>query len=119
MQYYRIADNSLETDDIKLDNLQHSISFLEELSSPNNVSILHLNVQSLRNKLSEIEILLNELSFQFVCMNEQWLHPYEIDLYTPNNYTLLTYFCRDKSIGGDVAISRHPELQQEDKSNTT
>jgi hypothetical protein len=67
------------------------------------ISVLHFNTQSLRNKLGELEVILQDIPAQFLCINEHWLSKSEIHMYSPKNYRLINYFCRDNNYGG-VAI---------------
>lgn len=68
------------------------------------VNILHLNVQSIRNKLDELNMFLSVLPVQILCLNEHWLHQSEINLYVPSNYILIDIFCRNVRNYGGVAI---------------
>ena len=45
-------------------------------------SIFHLNVQSIRNKVDEVEVVLHNIeeSYDVLCFTEHWLTNYELDL---------------------------------------
>lgn len=66
--------------------------------------IAHMNIQSLRNKMSELEVLLDELPCHIVSLNEHWLNESEISLYVPTSYKLLSYYCRGETGYGGVSL---------------
>ena len=68
------------------------------------ILLLHLNLQSIRNKLSELDIFLDEFPCHILCVNEHWLSKDEINLYIPANYKLATIYCRKTLSHGGVAI---------------
>lgn len=70
----------------------------------NSLLILHHNVQSIRNKISEIEIFLNRSPCHIFCVNEHWLYNDESTLYIPEGYELASIYCRSKITHGGVAI---------------
>jgi len=55
----------------------------------------HINVQSIRNKISSLELFLDKFRCSIVTINEHWLHYDESMLYIPAGYTLASIFCRD------------------------
>lgn len=81
-------------------------------SSRSNVglTILHLNVQSLRSKQSMLPVVLQACSADVICLSEHWLHPLEnisIDGYKP-----VTSFCRKKMRGrGGVIIYLKSDME--------
>ena len=95
-------------------SLNHCISHLEKTKydcckNRSVITLLHLNAQSLRNKLGEIELILHELPVQILMLNEHWLNIGEVNMYTPSNYRLVNYFCiKDKNYGG-VSIFLHKD----------
>lgn len=54
----------------------------------------HLNVQSLRNKLDELELWLNKFPYDVITINEHWLTLEETSLYVPIGYLHASSYCR-------------------------
>jgi hypothetical protein len=73
------------------------------------VSIIHYNLRSIRNKITELEEVLIQKPVHILCINEHWLHQEEIDLYVPNDYILLHSYCRESGYGG-VAVYLRKDL---------
>lgn len=67
-------------------------------------TLLHLNCRSIRNKVLEIELLLEEQKPQIVCFTEHWLSESELQIYTFPNYNLISYFSRSELKGGGTAL---------------
>lgn len=65
-------------------------------------SLFHLNVRSIRNKISHLECLLHELKLpSIVCTSEHWLSDDEVTQYSlNNNYRLINSFCKSNLRGG-------------------
>ena len=72
----------------------------------NNISLMHQNFQSLRNKKYELEIMLNnELQdVDVLCCTEHWLKENEITSYQIENFQLASSFCRTTYNNGGTAI---------------
>jgi hypothetical protein len=68
------------------------------------LTMFHVNIRSLRYKLQELEIVLDELKCNIISINEHWLMESELELYIPDGYKLLTYYCRPDSGYGGVAV---------------
>lgn len=65
------------------------------------LTILHHNIQSVRNKTLEIEVFLNELSqngidINLICFTEHWLNLNEVEYFSINNNVVINHFCRDQ-----------------------
>lgn len=73
-------------------------------NSAKGVSVLHINVQSLRNKFLESDIYFNEVSPDIIVVSEHWLIKTEVNMYIFNNYQLVNYFCREACKGGGVIM---------------
>jgi hypothetical protein len=43
--------------------------------------------------------------------SESWSTPIDVNLYVPDNYTLISYYCRTNSIRGGVSIHYKSDLQ--------
>lgn len=69
-----------------------------------NFGILHLNIQSIRNKTSELEIFLKDHSYNFLLINEHWCTDDEINYVSINNFNLISKHCRTTLAHGGVAI---------------
>jgi hypothetical protein len=92
-----------------------SIGFHSELQAtqPHGLSFLHINVQSIRKKINQLEVILNDFPVHILCVNEHWLSAQEMDLYVPTNYYLANYLCRSDSPHGGVAIYLRQNLKFE------
>lgn len=72
-----------------------------------NVSLLHYNIQGIRNKLPELEIYLtsNNLKPDIILISEHWLRQDNINLLrTFPNYKLSGYFAREQEDRGGSSI---------------
>ena len=67
-------------------------------------SIFHLNINSLRNKIDEFNIIINDVKPEVVCLTEHHLVEDEIFLYKLDGYSLVSYYCRNTCKDGGVAI---------------
>jgi hypothetical protein len=79
----------------------------------NNLLFLHINVQSLKNKLDELQYWLELSKCSILSINEHWLKDSEIELCIPSNYILVGKFCRSKKEHGGSAIYIRKELELE------
>ena len=61
-------------------------------------------MQSLSNKIDEINLFLNEINFDVICFSEHWLDDDKIKLVNLNDYKLGSFFYRDINRHGGVAI---------------
>ena len=68
------------------------------------VTILHLNIRSLRNKVGELEVLLAKNDPDVIVLCEHWLCDSEILFVKLSNYVLAAKFCRSIVHGGGVCI---------------
>lgn len=70
----------------------------------NNLNILYFNIQSLRNKLSQLEVLIKSYNCPIHCviLTEIWLNRSENPFYNLPNYT--SYFSNRENSYGGVAI---------------
>lgn len=67
-------------------------------------SLLHINVQSISNKIDLLHIFLLEHNFDVLCISEHWLTSENIKLFNIKNYQLTSSFCREGNSHGGVAI---------------
>lgn len=68
------------------------------------LNLLHLNIQCIRNKVLELEVLLNAEKFQIVCLNEHWLSADEMASLKIEGYKFVSFFCRSEKKHGGVGI---------------
>lgn len=66
--------------------------------------IFHQNIQCLRNKIEEIELLLDAQGIDIACFSEHWLKEDEYSTIQIRNYHLCSIFCRKNFKNGGVAI---------------
>lgn len=60
-----------------------------------NFIISFINIQSLRGKVPQFEVILKDMPSDVLCINEHWLSEQEVSLYTPENYILASSYCRN------------------------
>lgn len=58
------------------------------------LNLLHLNIQCIRNKTLELEVLLKTNNFHIICLNEHWLSSDEITYLKIEGYKFVSFFCR-------------------------
>lgn len=66
--------------------------------------IVHQNVQSLSNKISNIELFLNEVKCDVFCVTEHWCKEDQIPSINLEGYILVNKYCRHFKNHGGVAI---------------
>lgn len=68
--------------------------------------MLHVKIHSIRNKICEIESFLNVCNpvYDKICFSEHWQSKAEIEVLHITGYCLGSYFCRQTSSHGGVAI---------------
>lgn len=67
------------------------------------ISVLYLNMRSLRNKMQDLEVLTVQKNCDIVIINEIWIKSHETSFYNLRNYHSI-YNCRDQQEGGGCAI---------------
>lgn len=77
-----------------------------------NISVLHLNAQSIRSKKSEFINLLDKYHPTIAVLTEHWLSKEEIGNFVVPNYVIVTEFCRTVSKHGGAAILVRKDLEQ-------
>lgn len=80
--------------------------------------VLHLNIQSVRAKFDELEVLLAYTDCQpvIVCLNEHWLRDYELSAFVPSGYCVAASYCRSNIAHGGVAILVKSDFEHPFKS---
>ena len=71
---------------------------------------MHLNINSIRNKLTLLETFLIIEKPDIVIITEHWLLKEEMFTLTISNYVICNYFCRDETGYGGVLILAVPSL---------
>lgn len=66
------------------------------------LTIMHLNVQCLKNKILEIESI--NYKYDIICFSEHWLKLHEATILKIPHYNSLSFFCRREHAHGGVAI---------------
>jgi hypothetical protein len=77
---------------------------------PNMLSILHNNVQSINNKLLELNILLQSelVDVDVLCLTDHWLREGNIKLISNDKFKLTGNFSRSRSdLGGSCIYVKH------------
>ena len=87
----------------KNNNLDQEIS---QIHHRQNINIFHQNIQSLRNKKVNLEILIqNSLhDVDIIGLTEHWLNENEMDYYNLPRYTLISKYCRRTKNNGGSCI---------------
>lgn len=78
----------------------------------NTLSILHQNVQSLRNKIDQLDVELNLQNISIACFTESWLKSNELNAINLNGYTLSSSYCRNVYKNGGVTIFHKNSLNE-------
>lgn len=58
------------------------------------VKTVHINIQSLFNKLDELDLLINSENIDILCISEHWLKEHSIKYCNFNTMTVANAFCR-------------------------
>lgn len=74
------------------------------MSNPCNLSIFHINIQSLANKIDTIKLFLNEQPYDVLCFSEHWLKQENLNMIFFDHYELASCYCRSDHSHGGVAI---------------
>ena len=84
------------------------------------VNIMHQNIQCLRNKIPELDILINNTisNIDILCVTEHWLRESEYSFYILPNYQLASIFCRTTHRGGGTAIYIKNDFKYKCKNHT-
>lgn len=81
-----------------------SLSFPKDVHSASGLNILHLNAQSIREIISDLEVLFYEGSYDIIGINEHWLKSEELNLVNIEGYRVVSSFCRSEMAHGGVCI---------------
>lgn len=69
-----------------------------------NFTVMHINIQSIKNKLDELEVFLMEHNVDIACITESWCRPDETDCIKVAGYSVVANFCRSSRIHGGCLI---------------
>lgn len=72
--------------------------------SENMVSVFHINIQCISNKIDQLSLFTNKYKFDIICLSEHWLTEYKLKLINIPGYFVGSFFCRSHNIHGGVAI---------------
>ena len=68
------------------------------------INICTINVQSMNNKISNLEIFTSREKPNFLCITEHWCEDDNIDMMTIQGYNLVAGSCRQRVVHGGSAI---------------
>lgn len=68
------------------------------------INLLFINIQSLANKIEELEIILNKYNYNVLCIAEHWQRSQEIMFSPLEGFKLGNSFCRSQNVHGGVCI---------------
>lgn len=72
---------------------------------------MHINIRSLRNKISELEAFLADKNLDIICITEHWLREEEIDVLQVQNFKVGAYSSRSEFMGGGTLILVRNDLE--------
>lgn len=71
-------------------------------------TLIHQNIQGSTSKKLEIELCLEKLQYDVVCLTEHWQKGYELDTWAYENYCLASWYCRESAgHGGSLILIRN------------
>lgn len=81
-------------------------NIINPLTNANRIlRIFYINIQSLRHKIGEIEVLLDSMnSYDFLCFSEHWMNADEINTVRIHNFHCISSYARTQSKHGGVAL---------------
>jgi hypothetical protein len=96
--------NTFDSIGFNFDTLCHTYMLRNYKSA---FSIFYINIQSIRNKLIEIDVLLatSTIKYDLLCFSEHWITNTAMEsLLSIKGYQLISYFCRKTHTHGGVAV---------------
>ena len=66
-----------------------------KINKKDNIKLFHLNVQSIKNKIDELELTLNDKKIDIACVTEHWLQSSDPKSLVIEGYEVLSYFSRN------------------------
>lgn len=77
------------------------------------LKLMHMNIQSLKNKVLQLNVFLSEVNPEIICITEHWAHDEELEQINLFNYKLSKYSCRSQHRGGGTAIYARSGIELE------
>jgi hypothetical protein len=95
--------------DLKRSSKPNNMRWTDKCKNRKSIILCHQNVQSLTNKIDELNIILhsNYIEPHFICLSEHHLKETELMKVSLEGYTFATGYCREKSMGGGVCIKKY------------
>lgn len=92
-------------------NVNYSEGLASNIISSSGLNIIYINGRSIRNKLTEIELLLNNFNgvVHILVVTETWLKINDVDFFNLANYK--AYHNTREKHGGGVAIYCHENIE--------
>lgn len=74
-------------------------------------SLIHININGLKNKSSNLEtVLYNFSSCKYLCLTEHHLLNSDYNSFCLNNFKIASIYCRDSSWGGSLILIRETDF---------
>lgn len=83
---------------------------MQKPDTQDEISIFHINIQSIQNKVDLLSLYLDKHSFNFVCISEHWCKLNILNCLKIHNYVLISSFCRVDHIHGGVCIFARTDM---------
>lgn len=93
---------------------------LHEKVNNKNLSILHINICSLRNKVGEVEVFLRNkvgVEYDIICFSEHHMHENELNSLVINDYRIVSNYCRKHNKKGGTIILSKPNIISKDRQD--
>ncbi|XP_045468062.1 uncharacterized protein LOC123676292 isoform X2 [Harmonia axyridis] len=87
----------------------------KKVDKKQNLTLTHLNIQSLSTSLNGLEIFVNENKIDFLALTENWQSYEQLMAYKLNGFNLITSFCREINRHGGCAIYVREQLHNKCK----
>lgn len=85
-------------------DIQNSVTSVKSVSRSDTVSLFHVNIQCISNKLDQLSLFLDKYKFDIVCLSEHWLDQCTLESINIPMYSLANFFCREPNKHGGVLI---------------
>lgn len=79
--------------------------------------IFHWNIQSIGNKVGELEVVLHDLQCDVCCITEHWKTAPQLEVLGLQNYNLASRYCRDEGEHGGSAIYVAGDIEFRDRQD--
>lgn len=68
------------------------------------LSVVHHNLQCVKNKIEEVELMLSQENIDILCVSETWTQDSEINYINFSGYNISSFFCRQSFLHGGTMI---------------